>query len=140
MPMKGRNAHKRRLQKLASNEGMLRLSQALFAGAEAIAVEAQLSITNGAVSGKQHVPSKPGEPPNQDTGNLANNIEATQPRPLVAEVSSNSDHAMIEWDWGNVQARPYMRPARDKMKPHVIELVEKALNKLVRSSRSAGKD
>lgn len=136
MPMKGRKAHVARLRKLASPATLMLVEGALFAGGEAIQVEAQLSITEGAVSGKNHVPSKPGEPPNADTHQLADGIITRRTGFLTVEVASTARHAMIEFDWGNVAARPYMRPARDKMKPQVIRDVEKALSIAVRRSRS----
>ena len=138
MPMKGRRAHVARLRKLASPASLLLVEKALFAGGQAIQVEAQLSITAGAVSGKNHVPSKPGEPPNADTHQLADGIVTRRTGFLTVEVASTAPHAKIEFDWGNVAARPYMRPARDKMKPEVIRDVEAALSVAVRRARSAG--
>jgi hypothetical protein len=136
MPLRGHKAHLRRLRKLSGEAPVRLVSRALFSGAEDIAVEAQISITTGAISGKGHIASKPGEPPNNDTGDLANNIEALQPKPLEARVQSSSDHAMIEFDWGNVAARPYLRPARDKLLPEVVAKVERALDIAVKQSRS----
>lgn len=138
MGMKGRKAHIARLKKLTSPATLMLVEGALFAGGQKIQVEAQISITTGAVSGKNHVPSKPGEPPNADTHQLADGIITRRVRALTVEVASTAPHARIEWDWGNVAARPYMRPARDKMKAEVVRDVEKALNVAVRRSRSTG--
>lgn len=140
MPLKGARAHIRRLNRLASPGGLGPVGEALFAGGEEIQVEAQLSITAGAVSGKNHVVSKPGEAPNADTHQLADGIVTVQTGPLAVEVRSTAPHARIEWDWGNVAARPYMRPARDKMKPKVVALVESAMRQVVRRSRSSRRD
>lgn len=134
--MRGHKAHLARLRKLAGSGPERLVSKALFSGAEENAVEAQISITTGAISGKGHIASKPGEAPNADTHDLADKIIATQPKPLTARVESNSDHAMIEFDWGNVAARPYLRPARDKLIPEVVAKVERALEIAVRQSRS----
>ncbi|WP_374389202.1 hypothetical protein [Sandaracinobacter sp.] len=76
MALKGAKAHVARLRRLSGPEMERQVTKGLFAGAEAIAVEAQLSITRGAVSGRNHVPSKPGEAPKNDTGFLAGFIEA----------------------------------------------------------------
>lgn len=138
MGMRGRKAHIARLKKLASPATLMLVEQALYVGAQSIQVEAQLSITAGAVSGKFHVPSKPGEPPNADTHRLADGIITTRVRLLTVQVESTAPHARIEFDWGNVAARPYMRPARDKMKPEIVRGVEKALNIAVRRTRSTG--
>ena len=138
MGMKGRKAHIARLKKLTSPATTMLVEGALFAGGQKIQVEAQISITTGAVSGKNHVPSKPGEPPNADTHQLADGIITRRVRALTVEVASTAPHARIEWDWGNVAARPYMRPARDKMKGEIVRDVEKALSVAVRRSRSTG--
>ncbi len=138
MGMKGRKAHIARLKKLTSPATLMLVEGALFAGGQKIQVEAQISITTGAVSGKNHVPSKPGEPPNADTHQLADGIITRRVRALTVEVASTAPHARIEWDWGNVAARPYMRPARDKMKGEIVRDVEKALSVAVRRSRSTG--
>lgn len=135
MPLKGARAHIARLKALASPAAEKEIGRALFAGGELIQVEAQTSITRGAVSGKGHVASKPGEPPNADTHDLSDKIETTQPATLRVIVSSNSDHAGIEFGNSRVAARPHMRPARDKKKAEVKALVEQALGRVVKKSR-----
>jgi hypothetical protein len=100
------------------------VSAALFAGGQAIQVEAQISISEGAVSGKNHVPSKPGEPPNQDTGVLANNIETVLVEPLRVEVSSNAPYAAaLEYGTTKMAARPYMSRAVARKRDEVVSLV-----------------
>lgn len=91
--MIGMKAHVARLKKLSGPDMVNRVGAALFAGGEAIQVEAQRSITEGAVSGKAHVPSKPGDPPNNDTGYLAAAIVTIKTAPLEVEVSSNAGYA-----------------------------------------------
>lgn len=136
----GAKAHAARLRYLGSQAVALVVNRALFAAGEMIQVEAQLSITRGSVSGKGHVPSKPGEPPNQDTGVLANNIETANVRPLVVEVSSNALYAAaLEFGTSKVAARPYMRPARDKKKKEAVQLVRNALDQAVKRSRSSNR-
>lgn len=136
MALKGARAHIRRLQALASPAMTEAVSKALFAGAERIQVEAQLSITRGSVSGKGHVASKPGEAPNQDSGVLAGNIETTQPGPLRVRVASEAPYsAPLEFGTSKMAARPFMRPARDAKRAEVKALVERAVNKAVKASR-----
>lgn len=137
--MIGGKAHAARLRKL-SGEAMVRaVGKALFAAGEAIQVEAQISITTGSVSGKNHQPSAPGQPPNQDTGVLAGNIEVTQPAPLVVEVSSNAPYAAaLEFGTSKMASRPYMAPARDAKRAEVTQLVRQAVDNAVRKSRSTG--
>lgn len=135
MPMRGMNAHLKRLKKLNSPSGRRLIGKALFVAGQRIQVEAQLSITAGAVSGKSHAPSRPGEPPNNDTGVLANNIETVAKSELLVEVSSNAPYAAaMEFGTSKIAERPYMRPARDKKAPEAVELMNKALAKIVRDS------
>lgn len=131
--VRGAREHSLRLQRMGgAGKGGL-LGQALFAAGEKIQVEAQLSITRGAVSGKNHVPSKPGEPPNADTHRLADNIETLQPEPLRVEVSSNAPYAVeLEYGTSKMAERPYMRPATQKMRAEVVELVGKAMAHVTR--------
>lgn len=136
MPLKGARAHIRRLNALASATTEREVGAALFAAGELIQTEAQRSITAGAVSGRGHVASAPGEPPNNDTGTLANNIETTQPAQTRVLVTSNTAYsAALEFGTGKVAARPFMRPARDKNRDEAKRMVERALNRAVKRSR-----
>lgn len=112
------------------------VEKALFHAGELIQVEAQLSITRGAVSGKNHVPSKPGQPPNQDTGVLAGNIETTRAGKLRVRVTSKAGYSSaLEFGTSKMAARPFMRPARDKMRPQVEKLIADVVQKQVKASR-----
>jgi HK97 gp10 family phage protein len=114
-------------------EIVIDVSRALFAGGEMIQTEAQISITAGAVSGKHHRPSAPGEPPNDDTHNLANKIETRARAPLVVEISSNAEYAApLEFGTSKVAARPYMAPAANKKRREVTKLVDKAVSRAIR--------
>lgn len=136
MALKGAKSHVARLRALAGAESIALVERALFAGGEMIQTEAQLSITRGAVSGKGHVPSLPGQPPNQDTGVLAGNIETTRAGKLRVRVASKAGYsAPLEFGTSKMAARPFMRPARDKMKPQVRALVTKAVQQAVKKSR-----
>ncbi len=64
--------------------------------AELVQRDAQVSITNGAVSGKNHVPSAPGTPPNNDSGDLANGITVERVNALRCRVVSTAPHAAIQ--------------------------------------------
>lgn len=112
----------------------------IWASANEIKVEAQLSITRGSVSGKNHVASKPGEPPNNDTGVLKNNIETVSTGPLTAEIQSKAPYAAIHEFGGTIEdgfgkgvkitlpERPYMRPAAKKMRPQVAKNIKTILD------------
>lgn len=135
--IRGIDEHRRRLQRLRGPEMIRPVTQALFAAAQDLAVDAALSITRGSVSGKNHVPSRPGEPPNNDTGVLARNIEATSTGPLAAEVSSNAPYAAAQ-EFGseklNLPERPYMRPAAKKARPKAIKRIKDAVEKVIRGT------
>lgn len=161
----GDGGHRRRLQGIRGQRMVRKVGTALFAGGQAIQVEAQISITTGAVSGKGHVPSSPGEPPNQDTGVLADNIETAQVAPLKVEVSSNAPYAAaleegskrkagtaarsfsaeskkqgpVKMEYGDstIAARPYMAPATAKKREKVTQLVRKAVDDVLQTSKGA---
>lgn len=129
----GAKAHVARLRRLRSPEMVRKVSSALFAAGQLIQVEAQISITAGAVSGKGHVPSLPGQPPNQDTGVLANGIETNLVAPLKVEVTSNAPYAgELEFGTSKMAERPYMRPAVAKKRPEAVRLVRRAVDSVVR--------
>lgn len=129
--IKGLDTYVKRLRRLQGGDIDRSIGQALFVGGETIQREAQISITTGATSGKFHTPSLPGQPPNQDSGVLANNIETIQREPLLVEVSSNAPYAApLELGTSKMAARPYMAPARDSKRNEVANLVAKALDRV----------
>lgn len=133
----GAKAHVSRLKKLAGPDMTRYVGKALFASGEMIQVEAQIGITTGAVSGKNHVPSAPGQYPNQDTGVLGNNIETVQKEPLLVEVSSNAPYsAALEFGTSRMAARPFMSTARDAKRKEAEQLVKQAVAAAVRRSKS----
>jgi HK97 gp10 family phage protein len=108
--------------------GTRNVGKALFRAAEYLAVEAQNSITAGSQSGKGHVASLPGEPPNNDTSVLANNIEAVQVSNEKSVVSSDAPYAAaLEFGTSKMAARPYMKPALERTKPILREYVARAV-------------
>jgi HK97 gp10 family phage protein len=120
---------KRRIESLSGREKIELVGRALFAGGEAIKAEAQHLITQGAVSGKNHVPSKPGEPPNEDTGELRRGITVTQIGPLHVRVASNAPYSgHLEFGTSKMAARPFMGPAARARRKEVVALVRKAVS------------
>lgn len=134
--MTGDKKHLSRLRALSGPTMVRAVTAALFGGAQDVQVAAQISITTGAVSGKQHVPSKPGEPPNADTHLLANLIEADVAGPLKARTTSNAPYGAAQ-EFGSeklgLPERPYMRPAAKQARPRVARRVTNAVNAVVRS-------
>ncbi len=125
----GGKAHVARLKGMAGGGMSREIGKALFAGGERIAVAAQISITEGAVSGKAHVPSAPGTPPNNNSDRLRDNIETVQVDINRVEVSSNAPYAAAQ-EFGNsrLPPRPYMAPAAAAERKNVTELVRRAID------------
>jgi HK97 gp10 family phage protein len=124
----GRETAEAHLKSLGGAQMVRRVGQALFAGGELIRAEAAHLITEGAVSGKNHVPSLPGEPPNEDTGTLRTHIETTQVAPLRVEVSSNAPYAVaLETGSSKMAERPSMGPATRNKRAEVVKLVRSAV-------------
>lgn len=112
------------------------VTQALGAIAQDIIVDAAISITTGATSGKGHVPSAPGEPPNADTHVLSNSGEAVITGPLKAEASFNAPYAAAQElgsESRNLPERPYMRPAAARQRPKGQRRVSAAVDKVIRA-------
>ncbi len=126
----GGNSHAARLKHLTSPAAIESLGRALYAAGERIQIAAQISITEGAVSGKAHVPSAPGTPPNNDSGVLANNIETIRDpeNPLRVLVSSNAPYAAVH-EFGNskLPERPYLRPAMARERKATVEAMRRAV-------------
>jgi HK97 gp10 family phage protein len=132
----GRDAVTVRLNRLASQETIAKVGQTLFAGGEMIRAEASHMITEGAVSGKHHIASLPGQPPKNDTGTLVSHIETTQVGPLKVEVSSNAPHASpLEFGSSKMLPRPYMSPATQRKRAEIIDLVRKSVDDAVKSAK-----
>lgn len=114
MAMKGKDAHLRRLKNLSDPTGPA--NQVLRILAQKIRAHAKHSIVVGSQSGDNHVPSRPGEPPNNDTEGLVNGlIDETFPLELRAEVRAETEYsAPLEYGTSKMAERPFMRPARDK--------------------------
>lgn len=133
----GANKHERRLRNMRAAGAARQLTAAVFAEAQELQVDAQLSITRGAVSGKNHVPSAPGEPPNNDTGVLAGNIEANVTGVAKAETSSNAPYAAAQ-EFGSesqgLPERPYMRPAAARSKERAPARIAAVVRKIVRAA------
>ncbi|WP_148276726.1 HK97 gp10 family phage protein [Sphingobium sp. SYK-6] len=134
--MIGAKAHVARLRKLAGEATVRRVGKALFAAGELIQVESQIGITSGAVSGKNHTPGPVGGYPNADTHLLADSHETNQIAPLVVEISVNAPYAGYVHDGtSRMGARPYLQLARDAKKTEVTQLVRRAVDRAVKTSR-----
>lgn len=126
----------RRIKALNSPNAERRVEAALHAYGNLIQVEAQIAISSGAVSGKQHQPSQPGEAPHFDTGTLANGIETAKSGRLEVEVTSNAPYSVaLEFGTSKMQARPFMAPAVATMRGRGEKLVAEAMRREIRKAK-----
>ena len=133
----GGDRHLARLRAMSGPAKIGHVTQALFVAGNEIEVEAELSITAGAVSGAGHVASRPGEPPNADTHALDRQIETVVMGPLRVNVESSAPHAVpLEVGTSKMEARPYMLPAARKKRRRVVALVRAAINRVNRAAGS----
>ncbi len=126
--------HEARLRNLQKNTAQI--VRALYGAGQSIELEAERSITAGSVSGKGHVASAPGQPPNRDTGILDGNIETTivAQNPPTVHVTSNAPYsAFLEFGTSRMAARPFMRPASNKKRGEVTKAVADAIVRINRS-------
>lgn len=113
------------------------VGEALYEGADLVRSEAYRLIQAGSVSGAKHVASAPGEPPNNDTGHLASNIEISREGPFTSRVTSNAAYSKaLEFGTSKMSARPFMRPARDKMKGKAERILNEKINIIIRRHRN----
>ena len=125
----------KRLKAIRSPRAQKLLCAALKEAGDLVGTYAQKLITTGAVSGKEHVPSRPGEPPQNDSGVLANNIEVTQPELDEVVVSSNAPYATeLEMGTSKMAARPYFRPARDAKKREARKRFAEQVEQIVKGA------
>lgn len=137
--MTGRDKFMKRLADLA--DPTTQANKALVVIADKIRADAHRSITAGSASGQsggkhQHVRSKPGEPPNNEHGDLARSLVAeAYPEKLEAEVRAEAAHAApLEFGTSKMAARPYMRPARDANRDFAGKVFAEAMKDFVRKS------
>ncbi|HKF95104.1 MAG TPA: HK97 gp10 family phage protein [Gammaproteobacteria bacterium] len=108
------------------------IAQALSVAADRVKTESQISITTGAVSGAAHVPSAPGEPPNNDTGGLAASHEVEPVAWNHYRVVVGARYAVpLETGSSRMAARPFLGPAARKVRPAMNKLVARAVKQAV---------
>ncbi len=130
--VKGADAVLRKFKRMASPEMKEAVRGALYKGGNLLQSEAQGLITEGSVSGKNHVPSKPGEPPNNDLGQLMRGIIVEQARddPFAVDVKATAPYsAALEFGTSKIAERPYMRPAARATKDKITRLVSAAVTR-----------
>lgn len=135
----GAKKHSDRLKRMARQEMKDDVYRALFAAGNLIETHAEQSITNGSVSGANHVPSAPGEPPNADTRLLDTSIETTgSKQKMKVFVTSNAPYSLaLEQGTSKMAARPFMGPAVRAKRGEAVELVRQAVSRVARKGGSS---
>lgn len=121
--------HSDRLKRMAQRTPQ-QVTRALYAAGQLIESDAERSITAGSISGAGHIPSLPGQPPNADTRFLDTNIETEIGGPGVVTVTSKAPYSAA-LEYGNSRGlapRPFMRPAAERNRKKVAQMVGDALN------------
>jgi HK97 gp10 family phage protein len=122
----------RHLRRLTQRAKAVRreVGKAVVEAAELVAAEAVASISADWISGPDHVPSNPGEPPNADTGRLHRAINVVRRGELSADVVSAAPYAAdLEFGTARVAARPYLRPATAKKRRDAVALIVQAVRR-----------
>lgn len=133
MKITGDKRHAARLRKMADPKVQREIAKGILVAADEVKAEAQRLITTGSISGAGHIPSKPGDPPNADTGHLHSNIEATRIGPMSAQVESKADYgAALERGTSKMAARPYMAPALARKRKRILELTHGVVEASIR--------
>lgn len=125
-----------KIRRLSSPEMQRAVRQALYKGGQLIEVTAEHLITAGSASGRHHEPSRPGQPPNRDTGVLDGHIETDFVGPLKVAVTSNAPYAAeLEFGTSKMEARPYLKPAVAMKRAEVRDYVQNVVNSQMRKLR-----
>lgn len=122
----GAKQHEAHLRRLTGAKVAAAVTRGLYVAGQEIEIEAEISITSGSISGKGHVPSAPGQPPNADTRLLDTSIHTTveSQSPPKVFVTSNAPYAAdLEFGTSKMEERPYMRPATTKMRHRAAEII-----------------
>jgi HK97 gp10 family phage protein len=133
MKITGQKAHKARLGRIRGGAMVREVGKAIYVAADVLSVDAAISITTGAVSGKNHVPSSPGEPPNADTRVLDKSVHSEKAGPLKANSVADAAYAVdLENGTSKMAARPFMAPAAQRTRPKARRLVAEAVKRVAR--------
>lgn len=128
MAMPGTKKHLDRLKRMQG--GARQIAASLYRAGQEIELDAEQSITAGSVSGKGHVVSAPGQPPNADTRDLDSKIDTVLvgTNPPTVKITAYSGHAVpLEYGTSKMAARPYMRPAVARNRDEVARRVAQAV-------------
>jgi HK97 gp10 family phage protein len=124
-------SHSDRLKRMVQKTPQ-QVARALYQAGQLIELDAERSITAGSISGAGHIPSLPGQPPNNDTGGLVRSIETKIGGPNLVIVEAGGPSApyatYLEWGTATLSPRPFMRPATEKNRKRVAQMVGDAVS------------
>jgi HK97 gp10 family phage protein len=116
--------------------------KAVLATAVEMRADIVKSIQQGPASGRTyekykprrtHTASAPGQPPMSDTGRLANSITFDRLGDLTASVGSVLNYAAwLEYGTSRMAARPFFRPAVERMRPKYIGKLEDLIGRAMK--------
>lgn len=116
--------------------------KAVLATAVEMRADIVKSIQRGPASGRTykksnptrtHTASAPGQPPMSDTGRLANSITFDRLGDLTAIVGSELNYApWLEYGTSRMAARPFFRPAVERMRPKYIGKLEELIGRAMK--------
>jgi len=90
-------------------------------------------LVQGRKRAKPHTASAPGQPPMSDTGYLATRITFDRLGDLTAVVGTKVDYAVhLEYGTERMAARPFFRPAVERMRPIYIGKLEDIIRRATR--------
>ena len=112
------------------------IGKGLMAVAMMAATEAKTSIIRGAKTGRiykrgsvTHQASAPGESPANDLGNLVNSIKASPVDNSEVDLIADAPYAAhLEYGTRNMEPRPFMQPAVDKVEPNGAVIINAFVN------------
>lgn len=125
-------SHSDRLKRMARRTPQA-VARKLYQAGQLVELSAEQSITEGSISGAGHVPSLPGQPPNADTRFLDSNIETAIGGPGIVTVTSNAPYSSaLEFGTSKMASRPFMRPALQKNRAKIAEMVGEAIRTTIK--------
>lgn len=131
--LEGSEQLQRELRRL-SDDLRREVGQVVLGAAVEMRADIVTSIQRGPASGitykksnptRTHTASAPDQPPMSDTGRLANSITFDRVGDLTATVGSALNYApWLEYGTSRMAARPFFRPAVERMRPIYIGKLE----------------
>lgn len=113
---------------------------ATYAAGDLVADHAKGAIMAGSASGTKtkkhlHVPSLPGQPPNNFTQHLHDNIEVVQENPLKVLVASNAKYsAPLEFGTSKMAPRPFFNPAVAATRKDVTATIRRGVDRAIKEA------